>query len=315
MKSFSCILFFLLIKLPIFAQFASQAGTENTTAIAADSPLFVDWGQDCTTARGPLDIADPNGATAGAGFAEAGNGAADNMTVSLGDGGTATLFFEPAVRDGEGADFAVFENGFGSPEGDFLELAFVEVSSDGENFVRFPAVSLTNNAEGIGSFGTLEAAKIHNLAGKYYGGFGVPFDLAELADSAFLDVQNVTHVRLVDVIGTNNPEFATFDVEGNIIIDPYPTAFPSGGFDLDAVGVIHAANGVSIKEIIGNEEVNIFPNPARAGEMIFVENAKEKITLSDTAGNILLRTTDTRFLLPDLSAGIYFLNGAKVFVK
>ncbi len=311
MKYFGCFLVLFIFNFSLLAQYAPQAGEENSTAIPAASPLFVGWGTDCVVTRGPLDITDPGGATAGAGFAEAGNGTSDNQTTSLGDGGTAILTFEPAVRDGEGADFAVFENGFGSPQGDFLELAFVEVSSDGENFVRFPAVSLTDAVEGIGSFGTLDATKIHNLAGKYYGGFGVPFDLAEVADSAFLDVQNVTHVRLIDVVGTNDPEFATYDAAGNAVIDPYPTAFPSGGFDLDAVGVIHANDDVSVSEVVNNEVVTFFPNPIRAGETVRVTGV---LRLFDMYGRLVFATEEERFVLPNLAAGIYFYDGGRVVV-
>ena len=60
----------------------------------------------------------------------------------------ATVTFASPIYNGEGPDFAVFENGFDiddeyDPTGvlHFLELAFVEVSSDGENFFRFPAVT------------------------------------------------------------------------------------------------------------------------------------------------------------------------------
>ncbi len=44
------------------------------------------------------------------------------------------------------------------------------------------------------------------------------------------------YVRIVDVIGNGT----TFDANGQPVYDPHPTAFPSGGFDLDAVGVLHA---------------------------------------------------------------------------
>ena len=60
--------------------------------------------------------------------------------VSLGKGGSITLSFDPPVSNGDGWDFAVFENGF---EDTFLELAYVEVSSDGVVFVRFDNASLT----------------------------------------------------------------------------------------------------------------------------------------------------------------------------
>jgi hypothetical protein len=69
----------------------------------------------------------------------------------------------------------------------------------------------------------------------------VPFDLAELRHvSPLLDIQRITQVRVVDIIGTNDPALASFDAVGHIIIDPYPTPFFSGGFDLDAVGAFYA---------------------------------------------------------------------------
>ena len=76
------------------------------------------------------------------------------------------------IRDVNGYDFAVFENGFfsgyntggGSVSGQMLaELAYVEVSSNGTDFVRFPCVSLTAGA--VGPYGTLEVSDIFNLAG------------------------------------------------------------------------------------------------------------------------------------------------------
>src|SRR5262249_31074103 len=132
---------------------------------------------------------------------------------------------------------AVFENGFADG---FLELAFVEVSTNGADFARFPAVSLTPTATQIGSFGTLDATNLNNLAGKYRAGFGTPFDLSVVAGlSPAVDVAAIHFVRIIDVVGSINPALATHDSLGNAINDPYPTAFASGGFDLDAVGAIH----------------------------------------------------------------------------
>ena len=89
----------------------------------------------------------------------------------------------------------------------------------------------------IGEGGSVDPSNVRNLAGKYLAGFGTPFDLAELRNaSPLLDIQRITHVRVIDVVGTNDPALASFDAEGHIIIDPYPTPFFSGGFDLDAVG-------------------------------------------------------------------------------
>ena len=68
-----------------------------------------------------------------------------------------------AIRNGAGYDFVVFENGMisqittalGSLQGQFLaELAWVEVSSNGRDFVRFPSVSLTPGR--TGPYGTSE---------------------------------------------------------------------------------------------------------------------------------------------------------------
>ena len=49
--------------------------------------------------------------------------------------GSIVMTFDAPIRNGDGYDFVVFEN---SLDNTFLELAFVEVSTDGEHFVRFP---------------------------------------------------------------------------------------------------------------------------------------------------------------------------------
>ena len=71
--------------------------------------------------------------------------------VSLGSGGSIILSFDPPFRNGEGWDFAIFENSFSDT---FLELAYIEVSSDGEHFVRFDSCSLTPNP--VSAFGTID---------------------------------------------------------------------------------------------------------------------------------------------------------------
>jgi hypothetical protein len=221
--------------------FAPPAGQPGSTAIAANSPLFVDWASGFSNlVRGPQDAANPGGAKATAGdpnnaLGPAGSG---SSIVSLGDGGQITLSFPRAITDGPGADFAVFENGFAD---DFLELAFVEVSSNGADFVRFAATSLTQTATQVGGFDPLDATNLDGLAGKYRGGFGTPFDLASIAGkSPVVDPLEIHFVRIIDVVGSINPALATLDSLGNPINDPYPTAFASSGFDLDAVGVLHA---------------------------------------------------------------------------
>ena len=225
--------------------YAPRAGQPGSTAIANTSPTMVEWAngfQDLI--RGPLNIADPGAGLASYGAGGDALGYADGISanvVSLGDGGRITLSFAQPITNGLDFDFAVFENGFGfSSTLDYLELAFVEVSSNGADFVRFPTVSLTPTATQVGSFGALDPTNLDNLAGSFRGGFGTPFDLGQLRGvSALLDVDRVEQVRILDVVGTIDPLFATFDTQNHIVNDPWPTAFGSGGFDLDAVAVLH----------------------------------------------------------------------------
>jgi hypothetical protein len=227
--------------------FAPPAGQPGSTAIPFDSPLFTGWATSGSIVRGPQDINDPAGPLASFGsLADALGPASDSSfaVVSLGDGGSLTLTFDANIRNGPGADFAVFENGFGDT---FLELAFVEVSSNGTDFFRFPSVSLTQTATQVDGFGALDATDLHNLAGKYRLGFGTPFDLADLLGvSPLLNVDNVSHVRLIDVVGRITPApgnpgwLPSRDSLGNLVNDPYATPFSCGGFDADGVGVIHA---------------------------------------------------------------------------
>lgn len=240
---------------------ATEAG------IAADDARIMAWASGIDLVRGPTDLARMDADTAAAGTATDALGAADRITVSLGDGGMATLTFERPLRDGDGADFVVFENGFPSGDGYFLELGVVEVSSDGEQFVRFPATSLTDTSMQVGTFGLLYPEDVRNLAGRFPGQLGTPFDLGELRGTAGLDVDAVTHVRIIDVVGSLDPELATFDAAGRPINDPYPTDFLSGGFDLDAVGVIHQAAPTSTwQPVIG--ALRVWPNPTSGQVMV-----------------------------------------------
>jgi hypothetical protein len=284
--------------------YAPPAEEPNSTAIYMDDPNFVAWATGITVQRGYVNISDPSKGYTSYGEPEDAlyNAEGDTYSVvSLGDGGVATLTFEYAITNGPGYDFAVFENAFNDT---FLELAFVEVSSDGNNFFRFNSVSLTPTNTQVGSFGALDTTNLHNLAGKYCAGYGTPFDLEELKDvNSLLDVNSITHVRIIDVVGYVQPadfsgdgivnftdysifataylsepndenwnqdcdiaqpvdniidmldfawfvdewlsenNYASSDSRGHQINDPWPTDFFwtgfTGGFDLDAVGVIH----------------------------------------------------------------------------
>jgi len=255
-------LFSLLILFNVsfcWAQFHPAAGVSGTSAIHKDSSVFIAWASAAAVWQGPQEIGvDTSGYASAGTFVNALGKAGENPTVSIGDGGTATLQFPYPIRNGEGYDFAVFENSF---DGLFLELAFVEVSSDGINFFRFDASSYTDTSEELGSFGLLDAKNLNNLAGKYALFYGVPFDLQELTSISELDVNAVTHVRVVDVIGTINPTFCSRDAAGRKVVDPFPTPFASSGFDLDAVGVIHH-QGPSSVETQAESTFTIYPQPA-----------------------------------------------------
>lgn len=222
--------------------FAPAAGLPGSDAVLHSDSRFVAWATSVVSlTRGPRTIADPSLGVAS--FGAPGNalgpaGIDPTHVVSLGDGGSITLAFDQPITNGPGFDFAVFENAFADV---FLELAFVEVSSNGVDFYRFPSTSLTPVAAQIDSFGSIDPTNIDNLAGKHRSGFGTPFDLDDIqVDSIAFDASRVRYVRIIDVVGSIDPLFATTDSVGSVINDPWPTVFASGGFDLDGVGVIHA---------------------------------------------------------------------------
>ena len=247
-------LILIVISYTAFAQFAPVLGEDGCIAIPMDSPLFVAWAESGTVERGWMNSADTTLGKVTYGEVEFCYGQPDPAVLSLGDGGSATFEFSNTLFNGDGYDFAVFENGF---DNYFLELAFVEVSSDGENFFRFPSQSVTDTQSQLVSFDLLATENIHNLAGKYPAQWGTPFDLSDLVLHENLDVNNIRFIRIVDVVGCIDPLYGTTDSYGRIINDPWPTAFPSGGFDLDAIGVIHQ-NPLTIIEY---PKVAIFPNP------------------------------------------------------
>lgn len=240
-SKFSSVVLLAALAAPVIAgPFPPAAGESGSDAVAADDSRFTVWATEAVVERGPTEIGYEGSVLADYGTDAAATGPSDANpdfpypVVSLGDGGIATLEYSQPFGDAPGPDFAVFENGFSFT---FLELAHVEVSSDGVNFFRFPSTSLTAASTTPGEGGSVDPSNVRNLAGKYRAGFGTPFDLAELRNaSPLLDIQRITHVRVIDVVGTNDPALASFDAEGHIIIDPYPTPFFSGGFDLDAVG-------------------------------------------------------------------------------
>ncbi len=184
--------------------------------------------------------------------------------LNLGVGGQITLGFNTAdavrtITNGNGADFIVFENAFyanGDQTKSFAELVFVEVSSNGTDFARFPTLSLTPST--VIGFGTINPANVTGFAGVHQVlanidtnsidpfdpavAGGDAFDLSTLGTNALVltgqvNLNDIRYIRLIDVLGNGS----LLDSLGNRIYDP--TGSGSGGSDIDSVAVIH---GVSV---------------------------------------------------------------------
>jgi hypothetical protein len=174
------------------------------------------------------------------------------------------------IRDVNGYDFVVFENGFALDYTDpffgivtgkvFAELAYVEVSSNGIDFARFPSVSLTPGL--LDYYDTMDITNVYNLAGKHPNGYGwcigTPFDLCDIINepnvvSGKVDINNISHVRIVDIPGSGDffdqakdagfidpyswPNWNCYS-NNHSIYDPWVTE-GSGGFDLEAIGILN----------------------------------------------------------------------------
>ncbi|MBR3528767.1 MAG: T9SS type A sorting domain-containing protein, partial [Bacteroidales bacterium] len=297
---------------PEVGPFCGAAGTEGSSAISYNDPRIKAWATGCTIVRGSQNLSDPDATTVTFGTENEAIGAASASTtdvVSLGDGGSATLTFAHPIKNGEGFDFAVFENSFNDG---FLELAFVEVSSDGINFVRFPATSLTQTDVQISGNGPVDPTFINNLAGKYRVGYGTPFDLEELRDSTNVDINNITHIRVVDVVGSIDPQYGTYDAFGHIINDPFPTISHSAGFDLDGIGVLNqATTGIDDREAA---QFRAYPNPAVDNINVVYTGAADaaSVRLYDMTGrevvsSVIANGSTIQIATSHLPNGIYML--------
>jgi hypothetical protein len=304
----------LLFSITTFAlqaqSYPPAAGEPGSTAIPAESQLIVAWATGVEIERGYVDISNPDFEDNGSNFASYGEaddavGPATNNVVSLGDAGEAILTFSKPISDGAGFDFAVFENSFSDS---FLELAFVEVSSNGVDYFRFPSHSQTQTDIQVGGFGNLDPTYINNLAGKYRGLFGTPFDISELESDPLLNKNGITHVKIIDVVGSINPTYASYDSFGNAINDPFTTPFYSSGFDLDGVGVIH-------EQILGIDEneslsISIYPNPVI--DELFVKAEQPVYTsIYDMHGRLIFSEENVGrepLDVSELRAGVYILS-------
>lgn len=289
--------------------FDGIVGSSHFLAISYDNGAILGWATGCQVTRGYQDIANPI-VLASYGNEQNAVGAASESTtdvVSLGDNGSAVLTFLTPIMNGVGYDFAVFENSLNDI---FLELAFVEVSSDGIHFFRFPSVSNTPSQVQISNSGTIDATHIHNLAGKHRAGWGTLFDLEDLSGYYGLNINHITHVRIVDVVGSVDPQFGTTDRYGNMINDPYPTDFASGGFDLGGVAVLNGYIPENVTDYTNNLAVLVYPNPCTDYLMIENQEGKQAV-LYNTLGQIVMiqsiGNSNQKMEMSLLKSGIYFL--------
>jgi hypothetical protein len=227
---------------PLFAAWA--------TGVAAYTPapdVMEDW-RDASRALGPVT---------GDKFDIVSLGDLDEDQIAAGTPpGRITLTFDAPIVDKGGADFAVFENGLidEATSNVFAELGYVEVSSDGIHFARFPSASLCTND--VGPYDSMDARFAHNLCGRHVNAYGLswgtPFDLGDLASHPFIlagtvSLTNITHVRIEDIPG-NGSRSDAFDPP-NPIRDAWLT-WGSGGVDLEAIGVINSAGASRIEILI-----------------------------------------------------------------
>ncbi|HTO16848.1 MAG TPA: T9SS type A sorting domain-containing protein [Edaphocola sp.] len=263
LKKAKIITLLFLISICHFEYVTAQS---HTGGIPITDARIQQWAASCYVERGWINIADKNLGKTTSGTEQNAIGAVGpSKTISLGDSGVAVLSFNPPIKNIAGPDFAVFENGFidlMDTSKAFLEFAFVEVSSDGINFVRFPTLYSGQQTSQLDTFDVTLGKYYHNLAGNYIYGYGTPFDLKELEDSTNIDINNISHIRIVDVIGSIDSAIGSKDAIGNLINDPFPTPFPNGGFDLAGIGVLSEPTAIYNSKKFSND-IQLFPNPAQ----------------------------------------------------
>ena len=278
------------------AQFDGAGGELGSKSIDKDNSSITAWATSAVIQRGKLQINQSNNSLATLGDSSGAIGPFDGNVLSLGDSGVVTLGFDEPIINSEGYDFAVFENGFRVGFSYYLELAHVEVSDNGTDFVRFPSESLSDTSYQTDNFGYTDPVKLKNLAGKHQAPYGTLFDLEEIG------LDQINYIRIVDVIGSINDSFGTRDSKGRIINDPWPTPFASSGFDLDAVAVVNGSllNTQEI-ELAG---VKVYPSLARVNEPIHISGQEDmSIEVFNQRGQTILKTNETEIKLD--ASGLY----------
>ena len=236
---------------------------------------------------------------------------------SLGGGGDLTLGFGVTITDGPGADFTVFENGFWDfgLVSVFAEVMFVEVSTNGVDFARFPSSyfgpdlgadpfqtvvpgSFRGVAGGLACFSNVDSNTLSPLDPVLSGGDA--FDLADLADhplvlGGLVDLSEIHYVRVVDIA-----EGVETDDAGNVIWDLGGTS----SADIDAVAVLnHTGNQTPGRptlemfvDVFGHLNV-IFEDPDGLEDIVDINSSVSQIPfgfVSILQGFLVLELTSTR---------------------
>jgi len=267
----------------VFAQYDPAGGEPGSKSVHKDDASIVAWASGAELVRGRKQINSETSGYPDVGVADAATGAFDGSIVSLGDSGYITLSFSQPIQNNHGYDFAVFENGFRVGFSYYLELAHVEVSNNGIDFVRFPSESLSDTSYQTDNFGYTEPEKLRNLSGKHQAPYGTLFDLEEIG------IDQINYIRIVDVVGSVNDSFGTRDSKGRIINDPWPTPFASSGFDLDAVAVVNGAKLSVLSQTAYSKANPLVSNSLRMGELVKLKPEWEGSELScrDMNGRML----------------------------
>ncbi|MFV0501473.1 MAG: DUF4465 domain-containing protein [Bacteroidales bacterium] len=234
--------FYLLLSMVMganigFAQFDGEVGSPNCQAISKDDSNIISWAIGVEVNRGYQGTSTTILASFGKSYMAQGKpDGTSTKAVSLGRQGEAIITFDRPIINGNSYDFAVFENGFNDT---YLELAYVEVSSNGIDYFRFPSTSFSS------SEGDVHPTKLNNLAGKYKVGWGTPFDLDSIANHPQLDKMNIRFIKLVDVDGGGD-----LDSHGNIIHEMSSNG-PGTGFDLTGICILNGEKPYRIANFEG----------------------------------------------------------------
>ena len=145
MKKIILLVSMLIVSNVGFGQFDGGVGTVGCQAISISNPNIVSWAKGIEVKRGFQGTSSTNYASYGKHYMA--QGRPDSTTtsaISLGRNGEAIITFDRPIINGQGYDFAVFENGF-TP--DFLELA-LRILQTSFHMACVKCVSIRSNGRG-----------------------------------------------------------------------------------------------------------------------------------------------------------------------